>query len=371
MGNGSPAHVAGSFTSDRSASRLLANRDPLQTDPDLESPERCVILLVGHLLRKEVPMSKSDSEGENNPLRAEGPFTSFFRLDAHSSVPTEFRCPSTFTITRLRSPVGLPDRITKRSAAPALLVSVSLAALPKSDYQLWTEDKLIPTTAVDPFRSNVIDFASGPRCWTGCAFDYLHYSVPREGLEDIARDLGFGNVKDYRLAVLEDDLVVAQITKSILPFVGRNDPPSVLALDQFSLILGAHLLQRYGVLQKVVRARKGGLAPWQMRRASELLHEKIHGRLRLSELARECGLSVSHFARSYKIAFGLSPHQWLIQHRIKRAKELMTGTRSSLMEIAIQSGFSDQAAFTRTFRQVLGVAPGNWRRQNGARHFDS
>jgi len=206
-------------------------------------------------------MSNGDSPGENKHLPAEGPFTTFFLLDGKSEVPSEFRTPSTFTITRLRSKVGLPDRITKRSAVPALLVSVSLAALPKSGYQLWTEDKLIPTSAIDPFRSNVIDFASGPTCWAGCAFDYLHYSVPREGLDDIARDLGFGTVKDYRLAVLEDDLVVTQITKSILPFVGRSDSPSLLALDQFSLILGAHLLQRYGVLQKAARARKGGLAP--------------------------------------------------------------------------------------------------------------
>ena len=137
-------------------------------------------------------MSKSDSPGENNHLPAEGPVTSFLMLDGKSEVPSVFRSPNTFTITRLRSPVGLPDRITKRSVAPALLVSVSLKALPRSGYQLWTEDKIVPTAAVDPFRSNVIDFASAPRCWTGCAFDYLHYSVPHEGLDDIALDLGVG-----------------------------------------------------------------------------------------------------------------------------------------------------------------------------------
>jgi AraC-like DNA-binding protein len=316
-------------------------------------------------------MSKSASPNESNQPSGDAPFTTFVRLDGKSSIPSVFRTPNTFTITRLRSPAGLPDRITKLSAAPALLVSVSLQALPRSSYQLWIEDKVIPTPAVDPFRSNVIDFASGPRCWTGCTFDYLHYSVPRDGLDDIARDLGFGTVNDYRLAVLEDDLVVAQITRSILPFVGRSDGPSVLALDQFSLILGAHLLQRYGVVQKTARARKGGLAPWQMRRASELLHENIHGRIRLSELARECGLSVSHFARSYKISIGMSPHQWLIQHRIERAKELMSGTSSSLMEIAIQCGFSDQAALTRAFQHLVGVAPGSWRRQTRARRSGS
>jgi AraC-like DNA-binding protein len=248
-------------------------------------------------------------------------------------------------------------------------VSISLKSLPSSSYQVWTADKLIATSIVHPFRSNVIDFDSQPRCWAGCAFDYVHYSVPRKGLDDIAEDLGFGRVSDYRLAVLEDDLVVAQITKSILPFLGRRDRLSVLALDQFSLVLGAHLLQQYGVLQKTARRSKGGLAPWQKRRASELLHENMHGRVRLADVARECGLSVSHFARSFKTSFGTSTHQWLIQHRIDHAKQLMSQTSMSLIDIAIQSGFNDQAAFTRTFHQLVGISPGRWRRHCMTRNF--
>jgi AraC family transcriptional regulator len=179
---------------------------------------------------------------------------------------------------------------------------------------------MVPPSMIHPLRSNVIDFDSQPRCWAGSAFDYVHYSVPRQGLGDIAEDLGFGRVSDYRLAVLEDDLVLAQITKSILPSLGRSDRLSVLALDQFSLILGAPLIQRYGFLQKTERRSKGGLAPWQKRRACELLHENVHGRIRLSDIARECGLSVSHFARSFKTSFGTSMHQWLIQHRMDRPR---------------------------------------------------
>jgi AraC family transcriptional regulator len=297
------------------------------------------------------------------------PFTTFIQLDGKSSVPSQFRTPGSFTIVRLQSRAGLPDRITKFSPVPALLVSISLKSLPSSSYQVWTSDKLIATSMVHPFRSNVIDFDSQPSCWAGSAFDNVHYSVPRQGLDDIADDLGVGRVSDYRLAVLEDDLVVAQITKSILPFLGRSDRLSVLALDQLSLVLGAHLLQRYGVLQKTGRRSKGGLAPWQKRRASELLHENMHGKVRLSDIASECGLSVSHFARSFKTSFGSSTHQWLIRHRIDHSKQLMSQTSTSLIDIAIQSGFNDQAAFTRTFRQLVGVSPGRWRRHYMTKHF--
>src|SRR5713226_2280845 len=313
-------------------------------------------------------MYKNASPKATPQTSPEAPYTTFIQLDGRSAVPWQFRTAGTFTITRLQSPAGLADRITKLSPVPALLVSISLKSLPASSYRVWTADKLIPTAVVHPFRSNVIDFDSQPRCWAGSAFDYVHYSVPRQGLDDIAEDLGFGRVNDYRLVVLEDDLVVAQITKSILPFLGRNDAPSVLALDQFSLILGAHLIQQYGVHQRTARHSKGGLAPWQKRRASELLHENMHGRIRLSDVARECGLSVSHFARSFKTSFGISTHQWLIQHRIEHAKELMVQTTISLLEIAVQSGFNDQAAFTRIFHEIVGVSPGRWRRHYTTRH---
>lgn len=302
---------------------------------------------------------KADKTSQTSP---EAPFTTFIQLDGRSPVPSQFRSPGSFTITRLQSPAGLPDRITKLSPVPALLVSISLGSLPSSRYQVWTSDKLIPTSIVHPFRSNVIDFDSQPMCWAGSAFDYVHYSVPRRGLDDIAEDLGFGRVSDYRLAVLEDDLVVAQITKSIVPFLGRGDALSVLALDQFSLILGAHLIQRYAVLHKAAGHLRGGLAPWQKRRASEILHENMDARVRLADVARECGLSVSYFARSFKASFGISTHRWLIQHRIDHAKRLMSQTSMSLIDIAIQSGFNDQASFTRTFHQIVGVSPGRWRR---------
>ena len=310
---------------------------------------------------------RSDKSEQASP---EAPFTTFIQLDGRSSVPSQFRVPGTFTITRLQSPVALPERITKQSPVPALLVSISLKPLSPKEYRVWAADKLIHTSNVHPYHSNVIDFNSQPGCWAGSAFDYVHYSVPRTGLDDIAEDLGFARVSDYRLAVLEDDPVVAQITKSILPFLGRTDSISILALDQFSLVLGAHLLQRYGVILKTGRCSKGGLAPWQKRRTCELLRENLHGQIRLSEIARECGLSISHFSRSFKASFGISTHHWLTQLRIEHAKDLMGQTTLSLTAIATQTGFNDQAAFTRTFHRLAGVSPGRWRRQYATARCD-
>jgi AraC family transcriptional regulator len=100
------------------------------------------------------------TQPDKGPQTTEAPFTTFIQLDGKSSVPSQFRTAGTFTIVRLQSPTGLPDRITKSSPVPALLVSTSIKSLPLSSYQVWTSDKLIPTSTVHPFRSNVIDFDS-------------------------------------------------------------------------------------------------------------------------------------------------------------------------------------------------------------------
>ena len=299
---------------------------------------------------------------------SEDPFTTHIKFDGTSSVPPPVPTPGTFTITRLESTAGLHDRIARVSSVPALLVSISLKSLPLNSYRVWVADKLVPTRrSFLRFQSNVIDFDSEPSCWAGKAFDYVHYTMPRVELDDIAADFGFGRVNSYKLSVVEDDLVLAQMTRSVLPFIGRSDGPSLLALDQFSLILGAHLLQRYGVLQKVGKFSKGGLAPWQKRRAAELLCENLDGRIRLMEVARECALSVSHFTRSFKETFGISTHQWLIQRRIEHAQQLLRQTTTPIVDIAMRSGFGDQAAFTRTFRQVVGLSPGRWRRYHSTK----
>jgi len=285
-----------------------------------------------------------------------------FHLRERSSIPSLLRGTDAFTITRLESSSGLPERITKVSSVPALLVAVSIKSLAIKDCQFWVDDKPFPTPYVPSFRSNVIDLDAQPGCWVGNAFDYVLFHVPRKELDDIAADLGVGPVETYRVSMLEEDLVLSQLTKSILPHIGRPGWPYPLALDHVNLILGAHLLQKYGGLRKPPTVSVGGLGPSQKRRATELLSENLSGRIRLSQVAQECGLSISHFARSFKASFGVSTHRWLVQRRIERAQELLVHTRESLSDIAEQAGFADQAAFTRTFHQIVGVSPGRWRR---------
>jgi AraC family transcriptional regulator len=110
------------------------------------------------------------------------------------------------------------------------------------------------------------------------------------------------------------------------------------------------------------RALRGGLAPWQQRRARELIDARLDGGLPLAELAWACRLSVRHFARAFRQSTGQSPHRWLTARRLERARRLLEGSSRSLSEIAGACGFASQSHFTRVFTRRVGRSPGAWRR---------
>ena len=80
-------------------------------------------------------------------------------------------------------------------------------------------------------------------------------------------------------------------------------------------------------------------------------------------LAREAGVSAFHFARLFKQSTGNSPHQYLLQRRLDRAKTMLRQAQMSLAEISASTGFADQSHFTKVFRRFTGVTPSEYRSQ--------
>jgi AraC family transcriptional regulator len=291
------------------------------------------------------------------------PWANAMRLD-QSSTMRAHRYADRFSVVRVETSGPLADAVHKSSSVPALLVSTFVKPVSASDYRLWVDGKSVPTGGIRAFRTNVVDLAAQPAMWADSGVDYVHFHVRRTSIDDTAADLGYEPVGDFRLAVADDDLVLAQITKSVLPSLGPRQAHHPLALDNLELILCAHLLQRYGAA-RIRTVVSGGLAAWQQKRALELLRENLDGSIRLADLARECELSVSYFARAFKTTFGTTTHRALTHQRIDRAKELLARSKVPLADIAIQSGFGDQAAFNKTFRRMVGKTPGTWRRERG------
>jgi AraC family transcriptional regulator len=128
------------------------------------------------------------------------------------------------------------------------------------------------------------------------------------------------------------------------------------------MAVGIHVAQTYGGMRPVSRPVRGGLAPWQERRAKEVLSANLDGGVPLKEVARECRLSVSHFSRAFRRSMGVAPHNWLLMRRVEVAKEKLRNTDLSLSDVALACGFADQSHLTRVFTGTVGVSPGAWRR---------
>jgi AraC-like DNA-binding protein len=247
-----------------------------------------------------------------------------------------------------------------------MLVSVALAPVTLGAYQAWVDGKTVNTPLVPEGAINLLDLQSDPTCWVSEGFDWVHHHLPRTILDDVARDHGFEPVGVYPVVIGGEDMVIAQLTRMVAPWLGGSEWKGSLTLDDYALILAAHVLWTYGGLRRRAHPmRRGGLAPWQARRAVEMLRAGQDGSVRLSDLAEECGLSVSYFARAFKVSLGVSPHRWLNEARIEQAKALMASTRVPLADIAARTGFSDQGSFTRTFQKLVGETPGRWRRMHG------
>ena len=104
-------------------------------------------------------------------------------------------------------------------------------------------------------------------------------------------------------------------------------------------------------------------------RAKDRMDAASHEEWPVRRLARVSGVSEAHFARSFKEAFGVPPHRYLLSRRIERAKAMLRDTDLSISEIAFQTGWKSLGTFGRTFRDVIGESPSELRaREKAARH---
>ena len=86
----------------------------------------------------------------------------------------------------------------------------------------------------------------------------------------------------------------------------------------------------------------------------------------VQRLARVSSVSEAHFARSFKDAFGVPPHRYLLTRRIERAKALLRDTGMPILDIALQTGWNSLGTFGRTFRDITGESPGELRQREQA-----
>jgi AraC-like DNA-binding protein len=116
------------------------------------------------------------------------------------------------------------------------------------------------------------------------------------------------------------------------------------------------------VATRCVPTEHRGLAPWQMRRVKAFVEQNATFDLSVARAAALVDRSPSYFCRAFRAACGRTFHQFVLDVRLARARDLMLTTQRSLADIAAECGLSDQAHLCRVWRRAYGSSPARWRR---------
>jgi AraC family transcriptional regulator len=99
-----------------------------------------------------------------------------------------------------------------------------------------------------------------------------------------------------------------------------------------------------------------------LQRVLQRMQDDVSSSMDLQTLAAESGYSRRHFVRMFQRATGYTPHHYLLQVGLERARNLMKQKSMSLGEIAMNCGFASQSHMSKVFRHILAVTPGEYRR---------
>jgi hypothetical protein len=203
----------------------------------------------------------------------------------------------------------------------AFLVHLQMRACLAHD--LFIDNKSVSPEPIPAGSTMLYDLSRDPIAELHCPSRCISFYLPRSALEEIADDVGSRRVRalEFRHGRVYDDPVMRSLTQALLPAFAKPNQFNTLFVDQVGLAFRAHIASVYGGMRSTCARARGGLAPWQERRAKDILSNNLDGELPLAQLARECSLSASHFTRAFRQSLGMAPHQWLLSLRIERAKE--------------------------------------------------
>ena len=227
-------------------------------------------------------------------------------------------------------------------------------------------DACYPTgpTALPAARAGdvfLFDLTHNPIIDLHTPFDMVRFNISQSSLDDMALDRGLKRVKGMLCAENGiHDSVMHGLAIALAAMMDSPGEGGALFTEYLALAFHAHVIYAYGGVPNVTPS--GSLAPWQLRRACELMDAEMSANPTIHTLATECHLSSSHFSKAFRHTTGLAPHQWLTRRRIERAREMLLVPESDLVDIALACGFVDQSHFARVFARTEHDSPGHWRR---------
>jgi AraC family transcriptional regulator len=157
------------------------------------------------------------------------------------------------------------------------------------------------------------------------------------------------------------DPTVSKLLELIRLELTEAAEPSELYVQGIAQALAIHLVRTHGENNPDVPPRRGSLPAFKLQRVARLMEAGLSGQFSLHALALEAGLSAFHFSRVFKQSTGYSPSAYFIQLKVNEGRRLLMETEKSVIEIALDLGYSSPSHFAQVFKRAVGVRPSDYR----------
>jgi len=191
--------------------------------------------------------------------------------------------------------------------------------------------------------------------------EFIHCALDDNFTRRVMEELDQATVGPiFRVGI--QDKSIQRILVMLMEELEAERPSGRLYVDS----LAHALATRYVLLDCAFMGRSeprvAGLVPRILSRVREKIEANLDADLSLDNLAEESGYSRAHFLRMFRAATGLTPHQYVLDLRLRRAQDRLRQAGSSIVDVAVSCGFSSQSHMTSVFRQRLEMTPGEFRR---------
>ena len=258
--------------------------------------------------------------------------------------------------------------ISKPNPISPMIMAVVILR-PRVAHVGWHDERVVTVPALGTGALNCLDLREAWTMDLSEPFDSFHAFIPLTAFDEVTAEMKRPRIDQLNcpIGVQHTDETMLSLARALHPVLARPECATALFTDHVFLAMVTHLAGTYGGLHSrdigETGARGRMLTRLQESRVTSRLLDDIARDTSLSELAALCGLSRSYFVRAFKQITGIPPHRWLLAQRVKRAQELLRGSKLPIIEIAAACGFADQSHLTRVFSRALGISPAAWRRQ--------
>jgi AraC family transcriptional regulator len=277
--------------------------------------------------------------------------------EQHQAHPGQERSPEELRVERLQNPPGEGSyRVLEKHS-----LFVSLSARPirylqrqegKTFEGIYRPGDMLLTPADVPL---FVRWQGEEDCLLIQIPDQLLQRVAQETLSSARNQLFLSPGFQIRNPSLES------VAMMLLGEMHQNTGSGRLYQDSLANVLAVHLLRHHATSQPSLPSYAGGLPSSQLEKIFDHVDAHLDQEIRLEDLADLLSMSQFHFSRMFKHSTGTTPYQYLVRQRIERAKFLLKQSNRSILDIALECGFSGHSHLSKQFRQVTGMTPKAYR----------